>query len=234
MPEKSVSVVIPVFNCERYLGEAIESVLAQTLPPSEVIVVDDGSTDGSAEVANSFGAHVRYEKRIHAGIAATRNHGIGVARGGWLAFLDADDLWRREKLAAQFAEMEKNPSLEMIFCGVEQFFSPDLDEAERGKMAMTVEKSNAPHCGTMLVRREIFQRVGLFNAGLRVVEFIDWFTRARDAGVKMTTVAQLLMRRRWHFSNTTRRDKVGSYSQLPEILKQALDRRRQARQTIQP
>jgi glycosyltransferase involved in cell wall biosynthesis len=234
MPEISISVVIPVFNCQRYLGEAIESVLAQTLPPLEIIVVDDGSTDGSAEVANSFGARVRYEKRIHAGIAATRNHGISIAHGGWLAFLDADDLWLREKLAAQFAELEKYPSPEMIFCGVEQFFSPDLDEAERGKMAMTVKKSGAPHCGTMLVRREIFQRVGFFNANLPTLEFIDWFARARDAGVKMVTVAQPLMRRRWHFSNTTRCGKAAGYSQLPGILKQALDRRRQARQTIQP
>jgi glycosyltransferase involved in cell wall biosynthesis len=232
MPKKSVSVVIPVFNCERYLGEAIESALAQTLPPSEIIIVDDGSTDNSSEVAKSFGARVRCEKRNHAGIAATRNHGISVAHGDWLAFLDADDLWLREKLAAQFAELEKNPSLEMIFCGTEQFFSPDINAAERGKMVMAVEKSDAPHCGTMLVRREVFQRVGLFNAGLHVFEFIDWFARARDAGVRMMTVARPFMRRRWHLSNTTRREKAGDYSQLPGILKQALDRRRLAGQII--
>jgi len=221
-----VSVIIPAFNAGRYLAAAIESVLAQTLPHAEVIVVDDGSTDESAKAANSFGARVHYEKRIHAGTAAARNHGISVARGGWLAFLDADDLWLREKLAAQFAELEKDPAFEMIFCGVEQFFSPELDEAARGKLVMAVTKSAAPHCGTMLVRREVFQRVGLFNVDLRIAEFIDWFARAQDAGVKMTTVARPLMRRRWHLANTTRRDKAGSYSQLPEILKQALDRRR--------
>jgi glycosyltransferase involved in cell wall biosynthesis len=234
MPGFEVSVIIPAFNAERHLAAAIASVLAQTFRPVEIIVVDDGSTDGTAKIAEQAGPPVVCHRRAHGGIAASRNFGIGIARGNWLAFLDADDLWLREKLASQLAELEKNSSLEMIFCGTEQFFSPDLDEAGRKQLVMTVEKSDAPHCGTMLVRREVFQRVGLFNENLPALEFIDWFARARDVGKKMTTVERPLMRRRWHLSNTTRRGKAGSYSRLPGILKQSLDRRRLAGKTVHP
>ena len=96
--EFEVSTIIPAFNAERYLAAAIESVLAQTCLPAEIIVVDDGATDRTTAIAEQFGAPVVCYRRAHSGIAATRNFGIGVARGNWLAFLDADDLWTREKL----------------------------------------------------------------------------------------------------------------------------------------
>lgn len=97
----TVSVIIPVYNGERFLAEAIRSALDQTLSPAEIIVIDDGSTDASAEVARGFGPPVRVLAQANLGPAAARNLGVAHAAGDLLAFLDADDLWMPEKLAYQ-------------------------------------------------------------------------------------------------------------------------------------
>jgi glycosyltransferase involved in cell wall biosynthesis len=107
----TVSVIVPVYNAERYLGEALESVLAQTYSDYEVIVVNDGSTDGSEQVALGFGDRIRYIRQENAGPGAARNRGIELARGELIAFLDADDLWLPGKLAAQVEFMETHPGV---------------------------------------------------------------------------------------------------------------------------
>ena len=107
---QSISVVIPVYNCERYLGMAIRSALTQTEPPGEILVVDDGSTDGSAAVARGFGAPVHCLSQPHAGLSAALNRGIERAHGTFLAFLDADDLWMETKLARQFDALAAGPA----------------------------------------------------------------------------------------------------------------------------
>src|SRR2546425_4156042 len=97
----SVSVVIPVYNGEQYLAEAIQSVLDQTYRNFEVIVVDDGSTDGSASVVKKYGETIRYVHHSNGGVCKTRNTGIAVTQGTYLGFLDQDDLWLPDKLAVQ-------------------------------------------------------------------------------------------------------------------------------------
>ena len=119
-----VSVIIPVYNGERYLGEAIESVLAQTYKEVELIVVDDGSTDKSAAVARCF-TDVRYCFQPNSGIGAARNQGADLARGGLLAFLDADDRWVRDKLLWQTKALAADNELAMVFGHVQQFPSPE-------------------------------------------------------------------------------------------------------------
>ncbi|MHC4407236.1 MAG: glycosyltransferase family 2 protein [Planctomycetota bacterium] len=99
--KSQVSVIIPCYNAARFLGEAIDSALDQSLPPLEVIVVDDGSTDRSAAIAQSYGSPVRLIRQRHEGESTARNRGIDEARGDWIAFLDADDLWMSTKLERQ-------------------------------------------------------------------------------------------------------------------------------------
>src|SRR5215471_18905764 len=125
-----VSVIIPVYNCEQYLAEAIQSALSQTGSTLEVIVVDDGSTDASAEVARSFGSRVRYCYQANAGIGAARNCGIAMAVGNLYAFLDADDRYVKGKLAKQIAVLEDDPSLDMVLGQVVQL--QDGPEWQRG------------------------------------------------------------------------------------------------------
>ncbi|HEY2324319.1 MAG TPA: glycosyltransferase family A protein, partial [Thermoanaerobaculia bacterium] len=114
---KSVSVVIPSYNYARYLGEAIDSALAQTLPPLEVIVVDDGSTDETSEVLATYADRIRVLRQKNSGVAVARNSGIAAAHGEYVAFLDADDIWLPRKLELQMARFDE--SIGLVHCGVE-------------------------------------------------------------------------------------------------------------------
>src|SRR5437763_1684360 len=127
-----ISAIIPVCNCERYLAEAIESVVGQHYRPIEIILVDDGSTDRSAEVAKQFSTSIRYHYQAHGGAGAARNAGVDLAIGEFLAFLDADDLWVKNKLTLQMAAFDADDSLDIVFGHVQQFISPELpNDAKR-------------------------------------------------------------------------------------------------------
>ncbi len=222
-----VSVIIPVYNCERYLAEALESVFSQTYSPCEVIVVDDGSTDGSAEVARSFASQATLCTQPHSGAAAARNKGIELSQGSLLAFLDADDQWVEDKLIRQLAVLDGRPTVDMVFGHVVHFHSPDLDSYARARVKCPPQAEPGLVPGTMLIRRQAFERVGPFATGWRVGEFIDWHARAVDVGLKGVMLSQVLLRRRLHADNTgvRRRGARGDYAR---ILKATLDRRRQS------
>ena len=131
MQSPLISCIVPVYNGERYLGEAIDSILAQTYGPLEIIVVDDGSTDGTAEVVATYGDQVRYLWQPNAGQAAARNHGLSVTQGEFISFLDADDLWHPEKLDRQIARFRTRAELEFCVTHVQNFWIPDLAEEEK-------------------------------------------------------------------------------------------------------
>lgn len=230
MSSLKISVIIPAYNAEAYLAAAIESVLQQTVCPAEVIVVDDNSTDRTSEIARRFGSAVNYQRRppeAERGISAGRNYGIGLAREEWLAFLDADDLWTPHKLEWQCAAAKQNEGVGIFFGGVEQFISPELDRVDELRLAPPLDTTAVPHAGSMLVRREIFDRVGLFDCTLKMSEFIDWFARARDLSIPMISLPQILMRRRRHLTHTSLRQK-DHLIELAAVLKRSLDRRRQS------
>jgi glycosyltransferase involved in cell wall biosynthesis len=220
-----ISVIIPVYNAERYLAEAIESVMSQTLPPDEIIIVDDGSTDESHQVAKRFAKPVLYYYQSQAGPGAARNLGVALAKGDWLTFLDADDLWLPDKLARQMDLLKLDKELEMVFGGVEQFISPDLDEFHRPNLRIQSQTFKGYHVGTMIIRRAAFAKVGFFSTALRVGEFIDWFARTQEKGLKSRLMPEIVMRRRIHDNNLMQREGNigGDYAR---ILKKALQRRR--------
>jgi len=220
-----VSVVMPVYDCARHIGAAIDSVLAQTLAPRELIVIDDGSTDDSGAVARRFGAPVRCERQAHAGIAAARNRGVALAQGAFLAFLDADDLWTRDKLRLQCAALDEDPTLDMVLGHVAQFVSPELpaDTAARLRCPDAPIAGFVP--GAMLVRRASFLRVGPFDLAHRIGEVLDWQLRAREAGLVHRMLPDVVLRRRLHDANQGIRERDGR-SAYAAILKAALDRRR--------
>lgn len=220
-----VSVVIPVHNGARYLGEAIASALGQVEPPLEVIVVDDGSSDGSAEVARGFGDLVHVVAQPQSGAAAARNRGVALARGNYLAFLDADDLWPAERLASQLAAFAADPALAAVFGAVEQFISPDLAPELAARLVCPAEPTPAAVAGTILVTRAAFQRVGAFNARYRAGESLDWQARAAEAGLAMRTLPVVVLRRRLHATNSMRLRPEATADYL-RVVKAALDRRR--------
>lgn len=225
--DRLVSVIIPVYNGERYLAEAIESVLGQSYLSIEVIVVDDGSTDGSAHVAKAFGEAVRYSRQPHSGTGAALNHGIVLARGGFLAFLDADDVWVKQKLEWQMAAFQANPDVALVFGHVQQFISPELAPEIARRFRCPPEALPGYVTGTMLARREAFAQVGTFGSKWRAGEFLDWYLRATELGVRTVMLPNLVLRRRLHQANhgLVKRE---AKSDLTRILKAALDRRRAA------
>ena len=229
MPDGSpVSVIIPVYNGERYLAEAVESALAQTHRPLEIIVVDDGSTDGSADVARSFPSPVRCHTQGHGGISAARNRGVESSRGCLLAFLDADDLWLEEKLEFQVAAFEADPELGMAFGHVRQFLSPDLDESVAARIHCPAEIMPAYLASATLVRRDAFHRVGAFDVDRQTGEFIDWYARAAEAGIKERVLPEVVLRRRLHAANAGVLMRHRERIDYLHILKASLDRRRES------
>jgi glycosyltransferase involved in cell wall biosynthesis len=221
-----VSVIIPVYNCERYLGEAIESALAQTYRPIEVIVLDDGSTDGSGDVAKRFVPPVRYYFQPNAGLGAARNKGISLAQGSVFAFLDSDDVWLEGKLTRQMAVLDDNPEVDMVFGYARQFNSPELDQQSKTKIRPSDEVLPGYIAGTMLIKRDAFYRVGLFETDWRVGEFIDWYLKAMERGLKSFLLPEVVMKRRIHANNMGIRERKHQTDYV-RILKAALDRRRE-------
>ena len=222
-----VSVMITVYNGERYLAEAIESVLAQTYPSVELIVFDDGSTDGSGDVARSFGTALRYERQANSGMGAARNSAVALTEGRYLSFLDADDRFRPEKLSRQMAVMEADSSVDMVFGLMTEFVSPDLDEAAAALLRPPVDRQAWRTPNLMLVRREAFDRVGAFSTALRVGIGVDWYARAKEIGLRESVPPYVMLERRLHSDNNGIRQRDSRALYL-SVLKSSLDRRRAA------
>jgi glycosyltransferase involved in cell wall biosynthesis len=176
MPE--VSVVIPAYNAARYLGAAVESVLAQTFDDLEVLVVDDGSTDGSADLVADLGPKVRVIRQPNSGVSSARNRGIAESAGRYLAFLDADDTWLPEKLERQLAALRASPAGRFCYTA---FVIADAElqpiELRRAALSGTARETllldgNVVGASTPLCERELLAEAGQFDPSLS--QCADW------------------------------------------------------------
>jgi len=217
--------MIGVYNGACYLGEAIESVLAQTHPAHELIVVDDGSDDGSGEVARSFAPRVTVIRQERGGMAASRNRAIAEATGDYFAFLDADDRFPPEKLERQLAVFAGEPELDVVYGHVTEFLSPELDAEALALLREPKHDVPWPTPNLMLVKRDAFFRVGLFSTTLRVGIGVDWYARAGEAGLRSAVPPVVVLERRLHAENNGIRERQFKPQYL-HVLKEALDRRR--------
>jgi len=222
----AISVIIPCYNGEAYLAEALESVAAQTLQPAQTIVVDDGSTDGSAAVARSF-PWVTLVSQENRGLPAARNAGLAVATGDLLAFLDADDAWEPQKLARQAAYLAEHPEVPFVFA----YHRYRIEDPEalppflRHTLTLESERSTLP--SAWLVRREAMDLVGHFRTGLTISDDLDWLMRASDLGLRPGTVEEPLVWRRIHASNLSL-DARETQRELLGILRESLRRKRES------
>lgn len=217
-----VSVVIPAFNAARYIRQAINSVFVQTYEPIEIVVVDDGAEDETAKVLRDVEERLRYARQSHLGIGAARNHGVRLARGSLLSFLDADDLFTPDKTRLQVDCLLAQPDVDVVFGHFEEFVSEELTDSERLDLAPRRGTQLGPFCQGMLLRRDSFDRVGPFAEGLHAAEFIDWYSRAVEIGLRVAVLPDLVFRRRVHLHNTTRGDR----RDFVRVAKAAIDRRR--------
>lgn len=224
VPVAPVSVIVAVYNGEKYLAEAIRSILAQTLPAAELLIVDDGSYDATPQVCAEFGSDLRYLRLPHGGVATALNVGIAASTSPWLAFLDADDLWSPDKLKRQFEALEDRPDADMVFGRMRQFRSPELADAPGLAGNQVIPGLSR---GALLLRRSAMRRVGSFEEHWRVGEFVEWYLRAQDCGLREVMLDDILFHRRLHETNMGRKEPSTGVD-FARIIKRALDRRRQA------
>ena len=218
MTKVPISVVIPAFNSEDFIAEAIESVHSQTFGVAEIIVVDDGSTDQTADIAAKLGATVI--RQPHAGISAARNAGIRAAQQEWIALLDADDLWVPEKIECQWTAIRQHPDVGLVTCALMQWRHGSVNERKliddqcdsppavgeityvaRPERAFLMNGMNY-NSPTMLIRRDIMVAVGLFDERIHFVEGVECYLRV-IAQCSIAVVERPLVKERLHDRNTS-------------------------------
>ncbi len=218
--EPTISVIIPAWNRKHLIGETLQSICRQTRVPDEIIVIDDGSTDGTAAAARAACPTAKILSQENRGLPFTRNRGIATATGDLLCFLDSDDLWLPTKTERQLQTLREDCELEMVFCHTQQFHDDDAARAGAPQPGFCA--------GTMMARRSAVDRVGPFDADIEVGEFIEWFSRAKARGVRYACLPDCLHRRRIHAQNlgVTHLDQRLDYVAAARAM---LERRRRAR-----
>lgn len=225
-PRPLVSVVIPAKNYARFLDTAIRSVLAQQWPALEIIVVDDGSTDNTLEVAASFGSAVRCCRReTSGGVAVARNLGLSQARGKFIAFLDSDDAWLPAQLPARVERLLGPPQPDGVFGLVAQVDEEFFADALANPAPWIPRAVPGQLIGSFIFHRESFDRVGPFNEAFSTGEILEWMSRSREKGLRFEPHPELFLLRRIHGANTMLTTPKIALN-FTRILKQHLDRRR--------
>jgi len=226
MKKPLVSVIIAVKNGERFLAEAIDSVLKQDYKNYEIIVVDGQSTDGTKKIAGDY-SQVRIVDQTGKGIADAYNLGIDSSRGEIIAFLSHDDLWTPNKLMVQVDYLQNNPDIQYTVakgkfflqegCPIPDGFRKELLEGEH--ICRTME--------TLVVRKSLFNEIGKINTNFSVAEDVEWFTRAIDNNVKMAIIPQVLLYKRVHDANLSLTSEVNNKNLL-SLLRTSIKRKQGA------
>jgi glycosyltransferase involved in cell wall biosynthesis len=220
-----VSVVIPVKNGDAYLAQAIESVLAQTYVHHEIVVVDGGSTDRSAEIARSYPG-VRLLDQAGTGFAGAWNEGVQVAAGDLLAFLDSDDLWMPAKLERQVQVLDERPDVGYVVSRARFVLEPGhpCPPGFRPELLEGDHVANMP--SALLIRRSAFEAVGPFRTDYTIASDIDWFARAKDLPLGWATVPEVLLLKRVHSRNLSYTAAQNMNGELLDLLRDSVARRR--------
>ncbi len=213
-----LSIIMPAFNAERFLAEAVQSVFRSSVP-LELILVDDGSTDGTEGLARGFGKSLTYIRQENAGPSSARNRGLQAARGEMIGFLDADDLWADSHPAAALSYLERHAEVDLVLGQIDYLiqreFNPELSRTP----------FHSYQVGAAILRRAVWERVGGFDPTMRYGEDVDWFLRIREAGASIAMRAEVSLHYRLHSGNQPnlfQRSRIG----LLEACQHAIARRR--------
>lgn len=225
MPGPLVSAVVLAFDCERYIGEAIDSVRAQTHQNMELVFVDNGSSDGTREVAASKGAEITAHLEPNRGICPGRNVGLALARGEFIGFLDGDDLWEPDKVERQLEVLRSDPAPDFALGQVSEFASPELPPETAAALPVRPEPREGQVVSAILAPRRTWDRVGPWTEEYVHADGLDWFLRAERAGMRGGKLDHIVMRRRIHGANTSLRS-AGGREEFARLLKARLDERR--------
>lgn len=223
----TVSAIVPLYNGAAHIGSALDSIAAQTRPPIEIIVVDDGSNDGGLGVVeqwtHSTSLSVRCLSQANSGPGSARNTAIAHAQGDVFAFLDQDDAWHPEKLARQLLELEHDPQLDVVLAHMDTRIAagqtlPDwMRERQLGHQPGWLP-------GTLVARRQAFERIGLFDESFRVSSDFAWFGRLRDSGLHWLMLDEVLLIHMIHGRNQSS-DRRAS-SEMLRAVRESIERKR--------
>lgn len=230
--ESLISVLMTVFNGERFIAEALHSIIQQPYAPIEIIVIDDGSTDRTAEIVRSIAAQanksIHYVYQPNRGQTVAQNHALRLAQGEIIGFLDADDLWVPNRLESQLALLTDHCSTDadgawIVLGRIECFVDgAQVDPTELEKFN---QRPFHYSLGSSLIDRRAFENVGGFNESLRMAQDWDWFMRAKDAGIESVVSSAVTLLQRLHPQNVTRQREAGAHY-TAQFLLSALKRRR--------
>lgn len=228
-PSPVVSCVIPVFNGERFVAECLESVLHQTYGPVEIVVVNDGSTDGTKAILDGYGDRITVIDQPNAGVKAARNRGMAAAKGEIIAFQDADDLWLPEKTALQAERLIGNPGAGVCTCLIENFWEAEVAHEAEQLRGTEHDGARLTTLQGMLLRRDVIDRVGGFSTDSgQNDETAGLLYHVKAAGVPIEHVNQVLVRRRIHGNNMSRQQDEGLRADLLKLAEAAIARRRKS------
>ena len=218
-----VSAIVAVYNGADRLPAALDSILAQDLPPFEVIVVDDGSTDSTADVIHSYGDAVRVFRQPNAGLSAAHNLALRHATGDAVGFLDHDDLWPSNRSSAMARQMQSDDGIDIV-AGKVEIVAEGVPVTGAPDRYVTTHRPWSVQ--SLLIRRNVFDRVGVFDTGYKTGMDIDWYARALEAAIRYELVPEISLICRMHTTNMTR-DVPATIGGIMAAFKNRLDRKRQ-------
>jgi glycosyltransferase involved in cell wall biosynthesis len=224
MSQPLVTVIVPVYNGERYLAFALRSIFEQDYRPLEIIVVDDGSVDGSADIAKSF-PEIRYSHQSNQGVAVARNVGLDAAQGEFIGFLDQDDLWMPNKLSRQIDYLLKYPEVDGVLTRSRLFLEPGIEAPSWLKRDLLLEDQAGYFPSALVVRKTAFEQVGRFDPAYRTSSDSDWFFRAKNRGVSIAILPETCVHRRIHKGNHSYQAQLAC-SELLKVVKSSIDHQR--------
>ena len=219
-----VSVIIPVYNGSKYLATTLDTVLAQSYPLHEIIVIDDGSTDSSPAILSGYGERLRVTRQSNRGIAATRNIGLQQASGELITFIDQDDLWPVDRTKVLVEALQADPTAQVAAGLVEILYERSRPVSPLDNFGTAVREF---YLGSLLIRKEVFDILGPLHTGLGYADDVDFMMRRREAKIATVYVDHVTLRYRLHEENTSG-DRNVTNRHLMAALRESLQRRRKA------
>ena len=226
---KKVSVIISVYNGQAYIRESILSILNQTMPPYELIIVNDGSTDGTACVVseliqkNRSNVKIKLFSQQNNGVGCGLNQGVALALGEFLAFNDADDLWVNNKLEKQVNFLTTHLEIDMVFGLVKQFYSPELTDDEKNKIYCPSEIAEGICLPALCIKRSILMQLGNFDKTQKTLSFMDLFSKSQLQGISYYVLDDLVLHRRLHKKNISQTKREENKRVFAMLLKKRID-----------
>ena len=214
---KLISIIMPVKDGEKYLKEALQGIQKQCMN-TEIIVVNDGSSDNTGQIAKDFGCIVIHKEKAEGPVKA-KNDALKIANGDYIIFHDGDDIMNENVLSKMYEELERDTSISAVMAKVKDFISTDIPEEEKQKTIVKADAYYGLFTGAILIRKEVFDIIGLFNESVTAGEIIDWQGKMDNFGLKIKKLELVSTQRRLHVSNFGRTQQKTEFKDYAALLR---------------